>query len=37
MMEDLHHLPKAEGRRVADRLLDQFDVVEVPSPPSLSR
>jgi len=30
MVEDLHHLPKAEGRRVADRLLDQFDLVEVP-------
>jgi ABC-2 type transport system ATP-binding protein len=28
MMADLLHLPKAEGRRVADRLLDRFDLVD---------
>ncbi len=28
MMADLLHLPKAEGKRIADRLLDRFDLVE---------
>src|SRR6267154_6781370 len=28
LMADLHHLGRAEGRRRADALLDQFDLVE---------
>jgi ABC-2 type transport system ATP-binding protein len=28
MMADLLHLPRAEGRRIADRLLDRFDLVD---------
>ncbi|MBO2453950.1 ATP-binding cassette domain-containing protein [Actinomadura barringtoniae] len=28
MMADLHHLSRREGRTVADRLLEQFDLVE---------
>ena len=28
MMADLLHLPRAEGRQVADRLLDRFDLVD---------
>nr|WP_169811449.1 ATP-binding cassette domain-containing protein [Nocardia harenae] len=28
LMADLHHLPRAEGRRLADELLARFDLVE---------
>jgi ABC-2 type transport system ATP-binding protein len=28
MMADLLHLPRAEGRRIADQLLDRFDLVD---------
>jgi ABC-2 type transport system ATP-binding protein len=28
MMADLLHLPRAEGRRIADRLLERFDLVD---------
>jgi ABC-2 type transport system ATP-binding protein len=28
MMADLLHLPRAEGRRIADRLLDRFDLLD---------
>jgi ABC-2 type transport system ATP-binding protein len=31
MMADLLHLPKAEGKRVVDRLLDRFDLAEAAS------
>ncbi|MFG1708073.1 ATP-binding cassette domain-containing protein [Nonomuraea sp. M3C6] len=31
LMADLLHLPKAEGKRIADRLLDRFDLVEAAS------
>ncbi|MEV7969203.1 ATP-binding cassette domain-containing protein [Sphaerisporangium sp. NPDC088356] len=31
MMADLLHLPKAEGKRITDRLLDRFDLVEAAS------
>ncbi|MBP2707991.1 ATP-binding cassette domain-containing protein [Microbispora sp. RL4-1S] len=36
MMADLLHLPKAEGRRVAARLLDRFDLVEAAREPAAS-
>src|SRR5690242_19523684 len=28
MMADLLHLPRAEGRQIADRLLDRFDLTD---------
>ena len=31
LMADLLHLPRAEGRRVADRLLERFDLVDAAS------
>ncbi|TMR89134.1 ATP-binding cassette domain-containing protein [Nonomuraea basaltis] len=31
LMADLLHLPKAEGKQIADRLLDRFDLVEAAS------
>ncbi|MFJ3667650.1 ATP-binding cassette domain-containing protein [Streptomyces sp. NPDC090106] len=34
LMADLHHLPKAEGRRVAAELLDRFDLVEAAKKPA---
>ena len=34
LMADLLHLPKAEGRRVAARLLDRFDLAEAASKPA---
>jgi ABC-2 type transport system ATP-binding protein len=33
-MADLHHLPKAEGRRVAAELLERFDLVEAAKKPA---
>ncbi|OPG10638.1 ATP-binding cassette domain-containing protein [Microbispora sp. GKU 823] len=36
MMADLLHLPKAEGRRIADRLLDRFDLAEAAGKPAAS-
>ncbi|WP_433258147.1 ATP-binding cassette domain-containing protein [Streptosporangium sp. CA-135522] len=36
LMADLLHLPKAEGKRIADRLLDRFDLVEAASKPAAS-
>ncbi len=36
MMADLHHLPKADGKRIAGRLLDQFDLVESADKPAMS-
>ncbi|MEV6019597.1 MULTISPECIES: ATP-binding cassette domain-containing protein [unclassified Streptomyces] len=34
LMADLHHLPKAEGRRVAAALLERFDLVEAAKKPA---
>ncbi|MGW0877337.1 ABC transporter ATP-binding protein, partial [Streptomyces sp. NPDC002740] len=34
LMADLHHLPKAEGRRVAAELLERFDLVEAARKPA---
>ncbi|MEY2246943.1 ATP-binding cassette domain-containing protein [Streptomyces sp. BF23-18] len=34
LMADLHHLPKAEGRRVAGELLERFDLVEAAKKPA---
>lgn len=34
LMADLHHLPKAEGRRVAAELLRRFDLVEAAKKPA---
>ncbi|MFE9437331.1 ATP-binding cassette domain-containing protein [Streptomyces sp. NPDC006640] len=34
LMADLHHLPKAEGRRVAAELLERFDLVEAAGKPA---
>lgn len=34
LMADLHHLPRAEGRRVAARLLERFDLVEAAKKPA---
>ncbi|MFF8531848.1 ATP-binding cassette domain-containing protein [Streptomyces sp. SAS_267] len=34
LMADLHHLPKAEGRRVAAELLERFDLVEAAKKPA---
>jgi ABC-2 type transport system ATP-binding protein len=34
LMADLHHLPKAEGRRVAAELLARFDLVEAAKKPA---
>ncbi|WP_107048645.1 ATP-binding cassette domain-containing protein [Streptomyces sp. NRRL S-87] len=34
LMADLHHLPKAEGRRVAADLLDRFDLAEAAGKPA---
>ncbi|MFD3814086.1 ATP-binding cassette domain-containing protein [Streptomyces rubiginosohelvolus] len=34
LMADLHHLPKAEGRRVTAELLDRFDLVEAAKKPA---
>ncbi|MFD5433249.1 ATP-binding cassette domain-containing protein [Kitasatospora sp. NPDC127067] len=34
LMADLHHLPKAEGRRLADHLLERFDLVEAGGKPA---
>ncbi|MET8249534.1 ATP-binding cassette domain-containing protein [Streptomyces sp. NPDC005202] len=34
LMADLHHLSKAEGRRVAAELLERFDLVEAAKPAS---
>ncbi|MFF3665727.1 ATP-binding cassette domain-containing protein [Microtetraspora malaysiensis] len=36
LMADLLHLPKAEGKRVAGRLLDRFDLAEAASKPAAS-
>ncbi|GIH79419.1 ATP-binding cassette domain-containing protein [Planobispora longispora] len=36
MMADLLHLPKTEGRRITDRLLDRFDLVEAAGKPAAS-
>ncbi|WP_031164781.1 daunorubicin resistance protein DrrA family ABC transporter ATP-binding protein [Streptosporangium roseum] len=36
MMADLLHLPKREGKRIAGRLLDRFDLVEAASKPASS-
>ncbi|MFE2054446.1 ABC transporter ATP-binding protein, partial [Streptomyces sp. NPDC059446] len=36
LMADLHHLPKAEGRRVAAELLERFDLVEAAKKPAAS-
>ncbi|MFB8025792.1 ATP-binding cassette domain-containing protein [Streptomyces sp. NPDC055990] len=36
LMADLHHLPKAEGRRVAGELLERFDLVEAAKKPAAS-
>ncbi|MBE3008925.1 ATP-binding cassette domain-containing protein [Microbispora sp. NEAU-D428] len=36
MMADLLHLPKAEGRRIAGRLLDRFDLAEAAGKPAAS-
>ncbi|MFF7545285.1 ATP-binding cassette domain-containing protein [Streptomyces canus] len=34
LMADLHHLPKAEGRRVAAELLERFDLTEAAKKPA---
>jgi ABC-2 type transport system ATP-binding protein len=34
LMADLHHLPKAEGRRVSAELLERFDLVEAAKKPA---
>ncbi|MGW0926973.1 ATP-binding cassette domain-containing protein, partial [Streptomyces sp. NPDC002755] len=34
LMADLHHLPRAEGRRVATELLERFDLVEAARKPA---
>ncbi|MFE9607332.1 ATP-binding cassette domain-containing protein [Streptomyces sp. NPDC006012] len=34
LMADLHHLPKAEGRRIAADLLERFDLVEAAKKPA---
>ncbi|MFD5819816.1 ATP-binding cassette domain-containing protein [Streptomyces sp. NPDC059618] len=34
LMADLHHLPKAEGRRVAAALLERFDLAEAAKKPA---
>ncbi|WP_143661254.1 ATP-binding cassette domain-containing protein, partial [Streptomyces sp. ms115] len=34
LMADLHHLPKAEGRRVTAELLERFDLVEAAKKPA---
>ncbi|MFF6995353.1 ATP-binding cassette domain-containing protein [Streptomyces sp. NPDC008313] len=34
LMADLHHLPRAEGRRTAARLLERFDLVEAAGKPA---
>ncbi|MFC9926903.1 ATP-binding cassette domain-containing protein [Streptomyces sp. NPDC127190] len=34
LMADLHHLPRAEGRRVTDALLERFDLVEAARKPA---
>ncbi|WP_030554954.1 ATP-binding cassette domain-containing protein [Streptomyces exfoliatus] len=34
LMADLHHLPKAEGRRIAAELLGRFDLTEVAKKPA---
>ncbi|TQS26803.1 ATP-binding cassette domain-containing protein [Microbispora sp. KK1-11] len=36
LMADLLHLPKAEGRRIAARLLDRFDLAEAAGKPAAS-
>jgi ABC-2 type transport system ATP-binding protein len=36
LMADLLHLPKAEGRRIAGRLLDRFDLAEAAAKPAAS-
>ncbi|MEU9236322.1 ATP-binding cassette domain-containing protein [Streptomyces subrutilus] len=36
LMADLHHLPKGEGRRVAARLLERFDLVDAAKKPAQS-
>ncbi|MFG1822391.1 ATP-binding cassette domain-containing protein [Microbispora bryophytorum] len=36
LMADLLHVPKAEGRRIAGRLLDRFDLSEAASKPAAS-
>ncbi len=36
LMADLLHLPKAEGRRIAGRLLDRFDLTEAAGKPAAS-
>ncbi|MFD9894492.1 ATP-binding cassette domain-containing protein [Amycolatopsis sp. NPDC059027] len=36
MMAALHHLPKTEGKRVADRWLERFDLVEAADKPVAS-
>ncbi|WP_372499333.1 ATP-binding cassette domain-containing protein [Streptomyces lichenis] len=36
LMADLHHLPKAEGRRVTAELLERFDLVEAARKPAQS-
>ncbi|MDR8409734.1 ATP-binding cassette domain-containing protein [Nonomuraea sp. 3-1Str] len=36
LMADLLHLPKAEGKRIAARLLDRFDLVEAAGKPAAS-
>ncbi|MFG2480356.1 ATP-binding cassette domain-containing protein, partial [Streptomyces fagopyri] len=34
LMADLHHLPKAEGRRIAAELLERFDLVDAAKKPA---
>ncbi|MFF0821123.1 ATP-binding cassette domain-containing protein [Micromonospora haikouensis] len=34
LMADLHHLPRAEGRRLAARLLEQFDLTDAARKPA---
>ncbi|MCA1275513.1 ATP-binding cassette domain-containing protein, partial [Streptomyces sp. 7G] len=34
LMADLHHLPKAEGRRVTAELLERFDLVDAAKKPA---
>jgi ABC-2 type transport system ATP-binding protein len=36
LMADLHHLPKAEGRRRVDNLLEHFDLVEAAGTPMMT-
>ncbi|MGV9881144.1 ATP-binding cassette domain-containing protein [Streptomyces sp. NPDC003006] len=36
LMADLHHLPKAQGRRVTAELLERFDLVEAARKPAAS-